>query len=145
MADTAIVARNNVELVREGYEAWNRGDRQWVLEQMSPDFEWITPPDDPDPGTHAGHEGVVDFWDQWREIFGLLKFDIEELVDADDRVVAVVRRLGIGNLSRVQVQERVIQVFTFREGKAVRCEEFYDRDEALASVGLGKAGDRTER
>jgi uncharacterized protein len=145
MADTETVAREYVDLVRQGYEAWNRGDREWVLGQMSPDFEWVTPDDDPDPGTHAGHEGVVDFWDQWREIFGLLKFQVEETIDAGDRVVAVVRRLGIGNVSGVEVQEVVIQVFTFRDGRAVRCEEFYDREQALSSVGLGEAGRQEDR
>jgi ketosteroid isomerase-like protein len=40
-----------VHLVQKGYDAWNSGDRGWVLDHMAEDVEWITPPDDPDPGT----------------------------------------------------------------------------------------------
>jgi ketosteroid isomerase-like protein len=29
--------------VEKGYEAWNAGDRGWVLDHMSEDVEWITP------------------------------------------------------------------------------------------------------
>ena len=129
----------NVDLVRRGYDAWNRGDREWVLGQMAPDFLWVPPPDDPDPGTHEGHEGVERYWNAWREVFGQLEFEVEELIDAGPKVLAVVRRLGTGNASGIEIQERVIQVFTFEQGKAVRCEEFYGRQEALEAAGLGEA------
>ena len=126
----------NLDLVRRGYDAWNKGDRSWVLEQMAPNFQWVTPPDDPDPGIHEGHEGVEQYWDAWWEVFGQLEFEVEELLDAGPKVLAVVRRLGIGNASGIEIQERVIQVFTFEQGKAIRCEEFYDRRQALEAAGL---------
>ncbi|MFN2616641.1 MAG: nuclear transport factor 2 family protein [Thermoleophilaceae bacterium] len=137
------MAGSNVETVRQGYEAWNRGDREWILEHMAPGFQWRTPPDDPDPGIHLGHEGVEHYWDAWREAFGQLKIEIEELMDAGDKVAAFVRRLGIGEVSGVEVQERVIQVFTFEGGKAVRCEEFYDRRQGLEAAGLAQRSERS--
>jgi ketosteroid isomerase-like protein len=33
------VSRERVDLVRQGFEAWNSGDRQWVLDHMRPDIE----------------------------------------------------------------------------------------------------------
>jgi uncharacterized protein len=138
------VAGEHIQLVREGYVAWNRGDRQWVLDHMSEDFEWITPPDDPDPGSHSGHEAVVRFWDHWREAFGQLEFEPEEMFEVGDCVVSVARRQGIGNVSRVDVHERVYQVFTFKGDKAVRCQEFYDRDAAMQAAGATQAVERTD-
>ena len=137
------MAGDNVELVRRGYDAWNRGDREWILEHMAPGFQWATPPDDPDPGIHLGHEGVEHYWDAWREVFGHLKLQVEELIDGGSKVVAVVRRLGIGSVSGVEVQERVLQVFTLRDGKAIRCEEFYDRQQALEAAGLAGRSQRS--
>ena len=50
------MAVDRVNLVREGFEAWNSEDPHWVLEHMTPDVEWIAPERDPFPGTYKGYE-----------------------------------------------------------------------------------------
>src|SRR4029450_13804469 len=104
-----------VQLVEKGYEAWNSGDRSWVLEHMSPDVEWITPPEDPDPGTYRGLEGVETYWAQWRAAVGQLQFTIEEPGDAGESVVVAARRHGRGEHSGLEVSDRVIQVYDFED------------------------------
>jgi ketosteroid isomerase-like protein len=47
-----------VSLVRQGFEAWNAEDPQWVLDHMHPEVEWVAPERDPFPGTYKGYEGV---------------------------------------------------------------------------------------
>jgi uncharacterized protein len=128
-----------VQLVEKGYEAWNSGDRGWVLEHMAEDVEWITPVDDPDPGTYRGLEGVETYWAQWRAAVGQLNFRIEEMIDAGQSVVVVARRQGRGEHSGLEVSDRVIQVFEFEEGQCQRVREYYDRDAALSSI----RGDRS--
>lgn len=123
-----------VQLVEKGYEAWNSGDRGWVLEHMSEDVEWVTPPEDPDPGTYRGYAGVEQYWAQWRAAVGQLQFKIEQTIDAGDSVVVIARRQGRGEHSGLQVSDQVIQVFDFEQGKCVRVHEYYDRDAALSSV-----------
>jgi ketosteroid isomerase-like protein len=123
-----------VNLVKEGYAAWNSGDRDWVLEHMAEDVEWLTPADDPDPGTYKGHEGIEQYWAQWRAAVGQLSFEIEETIDAGDSVVIVARRQGRGEHSGLEVSDRVIQVFEFRGDKCTRVREYYDRDAALGST-----------
>ena len=58
------MSQERLDLVRRGYDAWNSGDRSWVLEHMSEDVEWVTPAEDPDPGTYRGYAGVEKFWAQ---------------------------------------------------------------------------------
>jgi ketosteroid isomerase-like protein len=130
-----------VQLVEKGYDAWNAGDRGWVLDHMSEDVEWITPPDDPDPGTYRGYEGVEEYWAQWRAAVGQLSFKIEELIDAGNSVVVVARRKGRGEHSGLEISDRVIQVFDFDdEEKCTAVHEYYDRDAALSAVrGKGSA------
>jgi ketosteroid isomerase-like protein len=124
-----------VKLVEQGYEAWNSGDRAWVLEHMSPEIEWITPPDDPDPGTYRGYEGVESYWAQWRAAVGQLSFKLEETIDAGRAIVVVARRQGRGEHSGLEISDRVIQVFDFDDDdRCVRVHEYYDRDAALSSV-----------
>jgi len=128
-----------VQLVEKGYAAWNAGDRGWVLDHMSPEIEWITPEDDPDPSTYRGYEGVESYWAQWRAAVGQLNFVVEEMIDAGDNVVVVARRQGRGEHSGLEISDRVIQVFHFEGEKCTRVHEYYDRDAALGAV----KGDRT--
>lgn len=130
------MSQERLELVRKGYEAWNSGDRSWVLEHMSEDIEWVTPPEDPDPGTYRGYAGVEKFWAQWRAEVGDLRFELEELVDRGAQVVAYARRKGRGEHSGLEVSDHVIQVFSFEGDKCVRVREFYDRDEAMRWVDV---------
>ncbi len=115
------------QLIRSGYDAWNSGDRNWVLEHLSEDVEWITPPDDPDKGRYRGHEAVIYFWDQWRAAVGQLKFDVQEMVERPPHVLVVTKRSGTGAHSGLAVSDEVCQVFSFDGDTCVRVQEFYDR------------------
>jgi uncharacterized protein len=134
-----------VQLVEKGYAAWNAGDRGWVLDHMSPEIEWITPEDDPDPGTYHGYEGVEAYWAQWRAAVGQLNFVVEEMIDAGDNVVVVARRQGRGEHSGLEISDRVIQVFHFEGDKCTRVHEYYDRDAALGAVKGGRSAGAAQR
>jgi len=136
------MSSERVELVKRGYEAWNTGDRSWVLEHMSEDVEWVTPPEDPDPGTYRGYEGVEQFWSQWRAAVGQLEFKIEEIADEGDHVIVTARRSGRGEHSGLAVSDRVIQVFTFNGDKCVSVHEYYDRDAALRDFGIERIAEQ---
>ena len=129
------MSREKVDLVLRGYQAWNNGDRQWVLDHMSPDVEWVTPRDDPDPGTYHGHEGVLRFWEQWRAAVGQLRFEVQRTDQIGDHVVVTAERSGVGEHSGLAVSDTITQVFTFEGDKCVRVRETYDREEALRSIG----------
>ena len=136
------MSSERVELVKRGYEAWNKGDRSWVLEHMSADVEWISPPEDPDPGTYRGYEGVERFWSQWRAAVGQLEFKIEEIAESGDHVIVTARRSGRGEHSGLAVSDRVIQVFTFDGEKCVSVHEYYDRDAALRDFGIERVAEQ---
>ena len=128
------MSAERVDLVKQGFDAWNEGDRSWVLEHMSPEVEWVTPAEDPEPGHYHGYEGVQQFWEQWAVAVGQLHFDVEELLDAGDHVIATVKRSGVGESSGLAVSDRVVQVFTFDGEKCVKVQEFYDKAKALKAA-----------
>ena len=124
-------------LIRTGYEAWNGGDRSFVLQHLSPDVVWVTPPDDPDQGVFRGHDAIKGFWDQWRANVGQLRFEVEDMAETGDRVLAVVKRSGVGRQSGLEVSDVVCQVFFFDEdGQCSLVREFYDRKAASAAAGM---------
>ena len=126
-----------VNLVREGFEAWNAEDPQWILNNMSPEVEWVAPERDPLPGTYQGFEGVQVFCTRWRNAVGQLKFVPEEVIDAGDHVVVVAHRWGRNDVTGLQISDMIAQVFSFDEDdKCVRVQEFYDRGAALRAAGM---------
>jgi ketosteroid isomerase-like protein len=135
------VAIDRVELVREGFKAWNDEDPNWVLTHMSPDVEWVAPERDPFPGTYKGFEGVQEFWGQWRNAVGQLRFVLEELIDGGDHVVVVAHRWARNEVTGLQISDKIAQVFTFDDDDmCIRVQEFYDRGTALKVAGLSPDG-----
>jgi hypothetical protein len=131
------MAVDRVNLVREGFEAWNSEDPQWVLNHMSPEVEWVAPERDPFPGTYKGFEGVQEFWNRWRNAVGQLKFAPEEVIDGGDHVVVIAFRWARNDITGLQIEDKIAQVFSFDQNdKCIRVQEFYDRGAALKAAGL---------
>jgi ketosteroid isomerase-like protein len=61
------MSEENVELVRTGYEAWNRSDLDGVLAVFAPDVELVTTRlfVGLDP-VYRGHDGFKKFWRDFR-------------------------------------------------------------------------------
>ena len=64
------MSENNVEIVRRAYEAFNRGDRERMVTDMAPTFEYVTTGVLPDLRTrYQGPEGWMEFlgwlWDEF--------------------------------------------------------------------------------
>lgn len=126
-----------VEMVRRGYELFNRGDIEGSLAVLHPEIEWhtyIVP--GPGGGTYHGHDGVRELWADARRIFGRFKNVPEELFEAGDRVVAFVRVEGVGKESGAPVEARIAHLYSFRDGKVSCVESFGDREEALRAAGI---------
>jgi len=135
------MSQENVERVRRGYEAFNRGDLADAAKDFDPNIEWRIPfqlPDSPPDETYRGPEGVLHFWETWRSAFDEFRLELEEIIDAGDRIIvfAAVHGRGAGSGAEVQTPS-FPQVWTFGEdGRPVRVEMYQSRGEALDAVGL---------
>jgi ketosteroid isomerase-like protein len=65
-------------------------------------------------------------------------FEIHELIDAGDRVLAAQTLRGRGKQSGAEANWQVWNVWTFREGKIVHGQGFTSRDQALEAAGLSE-------
>ena len=131
------MSRENVELVRQTTDAYNRRDFEAAIKWMDPAIEWdMTRVQVPDPGVYRGLDGVRDFHNSWDESWDWLELEPEEFVDAGDRVVSVMRQAGEGKLSGAEVEQHFAQVWTLRDAKIVRMEMYPSRKAALEAVGL---------
>jgi len=64
--------------------------------------------------------------------------EAEELIDAGDQVVALVRGMGRVKDSDVEIDIRYAIVFTIRDGKIAAGREYFTREEALKAAGLSE-------
>jgi ketosteroid isomerase-like protein len=130
------MSQENVEFVRRGVEAYERGDLSAVLETFSPDLVTYVAPPIPVAGTYHGPEGFLQLTLDWAEGFDELVATAEEHIDAGDQVVTRVRHRASGAESGVPVEADIWYVWTIHAGKTVRADIFNDRSEALEAAGL---------
>lgn len=126
----------NVEVVRAIYDAWAHHGLEAGLRYLDPDVEWDLSRRQVDPGIYRGLEGVREYVRGIRESYSGMGSELEELVEAGDKVVALLIFRGEGRSSGAAVEARIANVWTLREGKVVRMQYFGDREEALAAAGL---------
>ena len=126
----------NERLLRQGYDAWNRGD--WALMEtfLAPEFEVDATDRVLNPDIYEGVEGFRRLAGEMSEVWDTWELEPLELLENGERVFVehLVRARGKG--SGVVVEQRYWSVWTLREGKGVRLALHGDREPALAEAGI---------
>jgi ketosteroid isomerase-like protein len=138
------MAQENVDFVKGLYEGVEAMDKEQLLEALpelipetcDPEIEWIEDPKRADSRTYRGHDGVIESWKRWLDGFDQYGAVLEEVVDCGDRVLVSSRESGRGAISGATVDATNHQVLTFRDGKLLRYQEFYDEADARRAAGL---------
>jgi ketosteroid isomerase-like protein len=132
------MSQENVDAVREGFEALARGDVEDLLERIHPEFEFTTPPSlSVEPDTYRGEEGVRRYFDSFYEAMEDVRFIPGEFIDAGSRVVVPVQVKARGKETGLEVEQSVVQVWSVRDGKASGVEVFATLDEAMRAARAG--------
>jgi ketosteroid isomerase-like protein len=133
------MSEENVEVVRRAMEAFGRGDRAALLDEISPEVVVQQTAPIPDARTYHGHDGFVLVISDWAQIFDDLVMTAEELTDAgSNKVLACVHQKARGSGSGVPVEFDTWFVYSVGGGKIVRLEMFNYREEALEAAGLSE-------
>jgi ketosteroid isomerase-like protein len=138
------MSQENVEIVRTLAEGFQRRQHERAFEFYDPEIEWDASnvgqliPDL--AGVYRGHEGVRTYWRRWLSAWSDLHFDIQDVVDAGDQVVLLVRnQRQWGRHSGIATEFPPYgMVFTIRDGKVIRWESFPDQESALEAAGLSE-------
>jgi len=85
-----------------------------------------------------GHEAVRASLVRWKSEWDDYELIPEEFADMGDRVIVTVRLRGRGRVSGIEVDARFYDVFTLRDRKIVRMDQFTEPSEALEAAGLGE-------
>jgi ketosteroid isomerase-like protein len=131
------MSHENVEVVRQAYEAWNVGNMDAFREQCDPDIIVRTPEGWPEPGPFVGREAFMRWCEQLRETWDADALEpIGDFIDVGDRVV--VRQIWRGAGYGPEANMEMTWVGTLRKGRIFGIEFFWDHAEALEAAGLSE-------
>jgi ketosteroid isomerase-like protein len=133
------MSEENVELVRHAYVALTQGDEDTLRDLAIPEFVFDFSRRLMDPIVLRGREeAIAYFLSETREVLDdWPAWEPQELIDADDHVVAYVRIGARGKASGVEVEAYVWHLWTVRDGKLVEHSYFGDdRAAALEAAGI---------
>ena len=86
--------------------------------------------------THVGVDGFRKLWLDWLEPWASYRVQVDEVIDAGDRVVVLIRDRARRHDTEAEVELISGSVWELRDGKVVRVEFCASRDEALEAAGL---------
>jgi ketosteroid isomerase-like protein len=138
------VSRDNVEIVRELLGGFARRDHERAFDLYDPEIEWDASEGaaiNPDiAGVYHGHDGVRTYWGLWLSAWRDIEFELQDVLDAGDEVVALIRnQRQWGRHSGIETEVPPYGlVFTIRNGKVVRWRGFSDQESALKAAGLSR-------
>ena len=141
------MSAENVELVKRLLQMFARREHEAVFTFYDTDIEWDASnfggesasgvPDDLQ-GIYHGHEGVRTYWRRGLQAWAALEFEVDDVLDAGDDVVALIRnQRQWGRRSGIATDMPPYGlVFTIRNGKVVRWRAGSDERSALKAAGL---------
>ena len=133
------MSRENVEIVREGIEAWNQRDADLWLRNAAPDVEWMPAGPASVEGTvYRGHDevasGFTEVWQTW-DVF---HFEETQVRDLGDSVLWLGRVTMRGGASQVDLDQEFAVHTRLHDGQVMTVHTFLTWREALEAVGLSQ-------
>jgi len=129
------VAAEDVQRLREVYEAFDRGDADAFVGLLAHDIEWRVPEVLPWGGARHGHDGVRTYLDLLREHVSGGWGTPEEFLDVGDRVVVLGRFTGTARASGREFETPFVHVWTSSDGVPTRLVHFVDTAVVLEALG----------
>jgi ketosteroid isomerase-like protein len=122
------MSQANVEIVRRFLSV---ADADEALTYADPGIVWNPIEELPSQGHDAVRTSVAYWRAEWDD-YEVIPEGFEAIADS---VVATVRLRGRGRGSGLEIDARFYDVYTLRDGKIVRMDQFTERSEALEAVG----------
>lgn len=131
------MSEENVAIVRAAFGTFNAEGIDAAIPFFGADAVWYTTDRWVDSAAYRGHDGIRALVAAWLENFDDLGYDVREVRDAQDRVVALVHMTGrIKGTDSPISQPLGLVVSEFRSGTFAEVRAFASWDEALSAAGL---------
>jgi uncharacterized protein len=128
---------SNADILREGYEAFGRGDLDGAVENFADDIRWENPeaPQLPNSGATEGKDAVKELFANLFNFWESFSITPDEFIEDSDTVVVLSHSEAKGKDTGKEVKLPWVHVWRFRDGKAAEVQALTDT--ALAADALG--------
>jgi uncharacterized protein len=122
--------RQNTQVVQDAYAAFGRGDIATLLSSLTDDIQWQpvigTGSHVPFAGERRGKSEVAEFFRQVAANEDFQQFEPREFVAQGEKVVAIGHYRAVTKPTGKSFESDFVMVFTLRDGKIARFQEFTD-------------------
>ena len=122
----------DIEVVRRILDAFNSEDIELILAITHAGFELEVPPDlSAEPDVYRGPDGMRRYWESFKEAMDQIRFKPERLEDAGGSVLVTMTMTAKGRSTGIEVEQKIVGVWTIRDAKVIRIQAFRSLAEAL--------------
>jgi ketosteroid isomerase-like protein len=127
--------RSELELVRDLFDRFGGGGLESALELVADDFVAVVPPSmSAEPDVYEGHEGARRYFAAFEGSMDHLRYELLELLDEGEVLIARIRVVGRGAVSGIEVQQHAAVILRVAEGKVTYMEPHRDLDAAREAL-----------
>jgi len=129
---------SNLDTLRQGYDAFGRGDLDGATENFADDIRWENPeaPQLPNNGVTEGRDAVKQLFAELGNYWESFSIAPDEFIESGDTIVVLSHSEAKGKDTGKEVKLPWVHVWRFRDGKA--SEVLALTDTALAADALGR-------
>jgi ketosteroid isomerase-like protein len=129
------MSAKDLEIIRVGVEALNRGDVDGLAEALDPDVELVPLRAVLDGTVYRGHEGMRRWLADMGEDWTRFELDLQEVRELEGGQVLVQATMRLRGKSGVALDSSAAWLCELRCGRVSRIQFFADADAALAAAG----------
>ena len=130
------MSQENVEVVKDFFDAYNARNSEAVDRLLHPDAEITTLSARAGLGDHWSQGTTERYFEQLDEAWTDFRIEIEEYRELGERVVALGVQRGAGMSSRIEVASAFAVVFAVRNSHILLLDTYDNWKAALEAVGL---------
>ena len=133
------MSQENVEIVRRGTDAYNRGDLDGILENWASNavLDWSNSRGF-DAGVFRGHDEIRAHWQRLLAAFDEVRIELVDPIEVEDGLLIVENVGYLRGRDGIEVQTRSAWLITIRDGKTTSFTLYQTKQDALEAVGLSE-------
>jgi ketosteroid isomerase-like protein len=132
------MSEEDVKVMRDALEAFNRDGVEAALRYFDPDIEWVGPPEWLEDHLYEGHDGLRRLASQWTQSIDEYHFNPERLIDTGAEIVVLLSARGRIKGSATAVEQEVTWICQMKNGKAAHVQVYFSWAQGLEAAGLSE-------